>query len=320
VVSFAGVHALAASAVGGGSTAYGSILEPPRNPALWQARHPALDPAEIERYYGKVIGDLGGVRVSREQGLPQSVWDHFPDGRSARCRAAAEQPLVAMLMPSTPAQAGQPVASGPAGVQRRYCAFDGDGFLGSPGGAKASVDFVYLASVLGKGATVRDLCGGTHPAGRPGPARATSSNLYSRGVAETVTAPQWSWPRARSIPAVAVRELWWRSRCGARSGPPRRPDRRVDQAVGSGVRPAFGRGPGRARDRRARARAHRRGRPSGVRLAAALRQAVIRGSSACSHGIDSTRAKRDLRRWAVRSTTTIARNRSTTSCARCFVS
>ncbi len=45
-----------------------------------------------------------------------------------------------------------------AGVERQYCSFDGDSFLGSLGGAKASVDFVYLAPVLGKGATVRDLC------------------------------------------------------------------------------------------------------------------------------------------------------------------
>ena len=51
LVSFSGVYALAASAVGGGSTAYGAILEPARNPALWRGCHPALDPAVIERYY-----------------------------------------------------------------------------------------------------------------------------------------------------------------------------------------------------------------------------------------------------------------------------
>jgi cholesterol oxidase len=44
------------------------------------------------------------------------------------------------------------------GIRRQTSAFDGDSFLGSAGGAKASADFVYLGPVLGKGVTVRDLC------------------------------------------------------------------------------------------------------------------------------------------------------------------
>ena len=120
--------------------------------------HPELDPADIERYYDKVIGDMGGVRLTREHPLPQSVWTHFPDGAERRCRPADPQPYMGILLPPTAAQAGTVATSGPAGVERRYCAFDGDSFLGSRGGAKASVDFVYLAPVLDKGVTVRDLC------------------------------------------------------------------------------------------------------------------------------------------------------------------
>jgi cholesterol oxidase len=43
-------------------------------------------------------------------------------------------------------------------MKRQICAFDGDGFLGSRGGAKASVDFIYLAPALKQGVTVRDMC------------------------------------------------------------------------------------------------------------------------------------------------------------------
>jgi cholesterol oxidase len=158
VESFPGLYTLAASAVGGGSIAYGGLLEPPSNETLWQGRHPELEPAHVERYYDKVINDMGGVRISREFALPQTIWDHFPDTADRRCRPAEIQPHVGMLLPATAAQAGAVTRSGPAGVQRQYCAFDGDSFLGSRGGAKASVDFIYLAPVLGKGATVRDLC------------------------------------------------------------------------------------------------------------------------------------------------------------------
>ena len=39
---------------------------------------PTSIPASVERYYDKVITDMGGVPISREQPLPQSVWTHFP--------------------------------------------------------------------------------------------------------------------------------------------------------------------------------------------------------------------------------------------------
>jgi cholesterol oxidase len=155
---FPGLSALAASGVGGGSLAYGGLLEAPRHPAFWQGCHPELDPASIEGYYAKVIADMGGVLFGRDHLLPQSVWTHFPDSPAGHCRPADPQPHMAMLFPPSAAQAGATITWGPSGVQRQYCAFDGDSFLGSRGGAKASVDFVYLAPVLDKGATVRDLC------------------------------------------------------------------------------------------------------------------------------------------------------------------
>ncbi len=76
-------------------------------------------------------------------------WSSLPSGERAAARG--------LLIPPTAAQAGER-PGWPTGVERQYCAFDGDSFLGSRGGAKASVDFVYLAPVLDKGVTVRDLC------------------------------------------------------------------------------------------------------------------------------------------------------------------
>ena len=64
---------------------------------------------------------------------------------------------MAIKVPYSESEVGQ-VTEGDGGVKRQTCAFDGDGFLGSRGGAKASVDFIYLAPVLNKGATVRDMC------------------------------------------------------------------------------------------------------------------------------------------------------------------
>jgi cholesterol oxidase len=64
---------------------------------------------------------------------------------------------MAIRVPYSESEVGE-VIEGEGGMKRQTCAFDGDGFLGSRGGAKASLDFVYLAPVLNKGVTVRDMC------------------------------------------------------------------------------------------------------------------------------------------------------------------
>jgi cholesterol oxidase len=152
-----GLRVLAASGVGGGSIAYGGLLQAPRDPGYWHGRHPGLDPAAVERHYDKVLSDMGAVRLARELPLPQSVWSHFPDSPERKCRVADDQPCVAYLLAHSQGERGC-ITESAGGVKRRACAFDGDGSFGSQGGGKASVDFIYLAPVLGNGATVRDLC------------------------------------------------------------------------------------------------------------------------------------------------------------------
>jgi cholesterol oxidase len=156
-LSFPGLRILATSAVGGGSTAWGGLLEPPRDPGYWRGRHPDLSPAQIEEHYDKILADMGAVPLTPQRWLPNSIWKHLPCSAEGKCRPALAQPHVAVALAQSEREAGQAIPRG-GGVERRTCAFDGDSFLGSRGGAKASVDFVYLAPVLGKGATVRDMC------------------------------------------------------------------------------------------------------------------------------------------------------------------
>ncbi len=155
--AFPGLFVLAASGVGGGSTAWGGLLQTPQDPLYWQGRHPELEAASIEAYYPGILADLGATRFTPDLLLPHSVWTHFQSATYTSCGPAAQQPDMAMLLPRTLAEAGRTVTTA-AGIERRYCAFDGDSFLGSRGGAKASADFIYLGPVLHRGATVRDLC------------------------------------------------------------------------------------------------------------------------------------------------------------------
>jgi cholesterol oxidase len=157
VFSYPGLRVLAVSAVGGGSHGWAGMLVDPQNPAYWNERHPDLNLGQVEKYYDKVRADMGAVRLSQDQRLPQSIWTHMAAAPGRKCLPADPQPHMAIKVPYAEGEAGQ-VSEGDGGMKRQTCAFDGDSFLGSRGGAKASVDFIYLAPVLNRGVAVRDMC------------------------------------------------------------------------------------------------------------------------------------------------------------------
>jgi cholesterol oxidase len=111
----------------------------------------------VEKYYDKILADMGAVRLFQHHWLPHSIWTQLPASPGNTYLAADPQPYMAIKVPYSESEVGQ-VTEGDGGVKRQRCAFDGDSFLGSKGGAKASVDFIYLAPVINKGASVRDMC------------------------------------------------------------------------------------------------------------------------------------------------------------------
>jgi len=157
VFVYPGIRVFVVSAVGGGSHGWFGMLLPPQDPAYWRDRHPQLQPGQLEKYYDKIVADMGAVRLSREHWLPHSIWTELPATAASTCLPADPQPHMAIEVPYAKSEVGQ-VTEGDGGIRRQTCAFDGDGFLGSRGGAKASVDFIYLPPALKAGATIRDMC------------------------------------------------------------------------------------------------------------------------------------------------------------------
>ena len=155
--SYPGIDVVCVSAVGGGSHGWLGLLVEPCDPSYWENRHPGLRTQHISRYYGKIRSDLCTTRLTRQHPVPESVWVELPGLAGQRCQPADPQPESAYLYPQFDTDAGRMYEKG-AGLPRRICAFDGDGFLGSRDGAKSSVDFAYLAPVLNDGVTVRALC------------------------------------------------------------------------------------------------------------------------------------------------------------------
>ena len=171
---YPGLCVLVVSGVGGGSHGWFGMLVEPQDPAYWRQRHPELNASQVEKYYSKIVADMGGVPLSREHWLPHSVWTELPVTTDGKCRPAESQPAAAIKLPYSATEVGQ-IIEGDGGIRRQTCAFDGDGFLGSRGGAKASVDFIYLARAIKNGATVRSMCEVTNIV----PARDASAAKYT---------------------------------------------------------------------------------------------------------------------------------------------
>ncbi|MEC9365277.1 MAG: GMC oxidoreductase [Pseudomonadota bacterium] len=152
VFSMRGLDVLCTSGVGGGSHAYAGLLDRPADAGYWRGRHPQLEPHQVERYYAGVLQDLGAAPLS--QALhPNTVWSQLRALAAPAFMPAREQdqPHVGVRYPSSGAMAAD-------GAGRSPSRFDGDSFLGSHGGAKATADVVYLAPALHAGAQLRELC------------------------------------------------------------------------------------------------------------------------------------------------------------------
>ncbi|MEC9357692.1 MAG: GMC oxidoreductase [Pseudomonadota bacterium] len=141
---FRGLDVVCTSSVGGGSHAYAGLLAKPQNPRYWHGRHPQLEPHDVERHYDTVLADLGAVPLTEDLS-ENNVWRQLA-GLDV-FRPSLEQPYVGLLFGADRATA-----------QREACRLDGDSFLGSQSGAKATVDWVYLAPALRSGARLRERC------------------------------------------------------------------------------------------------------------------------------------------------------------------
>jgi hypothetical protein len=77
----------------------------------------------------KIKADMGAICLTQQHAVPNTVWAQLSGSAGGGCRPADEQLEVAYLFPSLESEAGQLAKD--EGVWRRFCEFDGDGFLGS---------------------------------------------------------------------------------------------------------------------------------------------------------------------------------------------
>lgn len=149
-----GLWLLCTSSVGGGSHAYAGLQGRPLKPDYWSGHHPDVSQDRMEPYYDEIIARFGSRPVEPADQVPNHMTQG--DGSGPLVTDGLPRPAIGILLPQT---AGAPrKLTNALGVERWEAALDNDTFLGSPSGAKTTLDFAFLWPAMQKGLDLRDLC------------------------------------------------------------------------------------------------------------------------------------------------------------------
>ncbi len=149
-----GINIICSSGVGGGSHAYAAMLAKPSDPEYWANRHPLISKSAMDNYYSEIIALLQARPVTDEDQVPNSVSQTSYDG--VLSTQGLPNPFIGILLPAHPGTA-QKVTDG-YGVTRWECEYKNNSILGSPSGAKTTLDFSVIWPAIRNGLVVRDMC------------------------------------------------------------------------------------------------------------------------------------------------------------------
>lgn len=149
-----GINVICSSNVGGGSHIYAGMLAKPSNPAYWDGRHPQISQAGMDKYYSEIIALLQTRAATEEDKSPNRISETNYGGELSTAGLAS--PLIGVLFPKQPGSASKVTDAN--GIDRWECDYRNNSVLGSPSGAKTTLDFAAIWPAMQRGLKVRDLC------------------------------------------------------------------------------------------------------------------------------------------------------------------
>lgn len=153
-----GSHIVCSSSVGGGSHVYSAAHVRPLVDNYWEGHNPAISDDIMSPHYDAVLQRMGSITPTAELGIPNTSAERFRDSEHLQAAPPPPDPRLGYLLPKDPANPTKLTdANGIERCEVDYNAND-DGFLGSPGGGKTTLDFAYLAPAMKKGLEVKDMC------------------------------------------------------------------------------------------------------------------------------------------------------------------
>ncbi|MGY5957009.1 GMC oxidoreductase [Kosakonia sp. BK9b] len=147
-----GINILCSSSVGGGSHVYAGFLERPLAADYWDNHHPEISQQSMAPYYDEIIRAFNARPLTAADRAPNRLEEANYDG----LLTPLGDPAIGMLVPEQP---GKPTKiTDHNGVERWECDMKNNSFLGSPSGAKTTLDFLFLWPAIKQGLVVEDLC------------------------------------------------------------------------------------------------------------------------------------------------------------------
>lgn len=153
-----GMEVICSSGVGGGSHVYSGVHRRPLRDDYWDGHVEEISEAAMAAHGEAFLSRIGSTTPGTHNRPPNTAVERYhndPHFEPAKPKAKVQ---VGFLLPEDPAHPKKVVTE--AGVERWETDYwtNDNGFLGSPSGAKSTLDICYLAPAMEKGLKVRDLC------------------------------------------------------------------------------------------------------------------------------------------------------------------
>lgn len=153
-----GLEVMCSSGVGGGSHVYSAVHRRPAREDYWDGHVEDLSEASMAGHGAAFLARMGSTQPGPHNRPPHNAAHRYHNDPHFEPAVPNAEVRAGFLLPEDPENPRKITTE--AGVERWQADYrSGDhGFLGSPSGAKSTLDACYLAPAMQKGLTVRDLC------------------------------------------------------------------------------------------------------------------------------------------------------------------
>jgi len=153
-----GLEVVCSSGVGGGSHVYSAVHRRPLRDDYWDGHFEDLSEETMAEHGAAFLARMGSVQPEPRNRPPHGAMERYHNDPHFAPAVPKVEIKTGFLLPDDPANPKKIVTE--SGVERWQTDYrSGDlGFLGSPSGAKSTLDVCYLAPAMRKGLAVHDLC------------------------------------------------------------------------------------------------------------------------------------------------------------------
>lgn len=153
-----GLEVMCSSGVGGGSHVYSAVHRRPARQDYWDGHCDGLSEETMTAHNAAFLARMGSTSPGPHNQPSHNAAKRYHNDPHFEAAVAKAEVRMGFLLPDDLDNPRKVVTE--AGVERWQADYRSgdDGFLGSPSGAKSTLDVCYLAPAMKKGLVVRDLC------------------------------------------------------------------------------------------------------------------------------------------------------------------